>query len=344
MILNFFRAFLSLLVLTTLISACGDSRARNKKLTGVSPKGGTDGSNQKASAGLDKWIDLEKKKPDSIFQKSSLEQSTFDMSKKVMAAYQSSVKGKAGDKTEEKNKVLQAMMGHVLIKSEKKDDKLAITINVYDSKSETTKKHLVDFTGEISPATGSGPLKAEIIDPDLKQMVDKQGAPTTKPANGNAKTPNKPGDKPAAKGERFTADAKCFDKDCYNMLIRIFDNKAGGFLVYFYHLVDVVNQSAEGKAKINSPALVDLKKKLEEKKRPDVFSEGKFETDGYHVKLNLDGGAYDFKSIYTLALVKGAFNFKMLIKEKSGSTIPGESAGLVTDEGLEEFTVLLKKK
>ncbi|MDZ4662250.1 MAG: hypothetical protein SGJ18_11600 [Pseudomonadota bacterium] len=329
MTVKFFKAFLGLLVVATIVSACG-SNARNRKARGVTPQGGPSGSNQKAAAGLDRWLELEKKKPDSDFNKSAPDQSTFDMSRAAIDGYKNSVKSK-DDKIEQKNQALQALMGHVEISTQKKDDThLAVSVKVFSDRSETKRRHLVNFTGDITPKTGIGQLKAEILDDDLKQLLDKQKkqlpvAPKPKKSDLNA-----------LKGERFTGDAKCFDPSCYNILIRIFDNKERGFLAYLYRVVNLVDQKTVTMAKILSPL---------QKSMAEHLKEGDFKKDGYHFKLDVVDAKFSFKSEYTLSLVKGEFYMEIQISQQSSNETPkiitGSGYGTIADQHLEEYTVLL---
>ncbi|MEQ1666744.1 MAG: hypothetical protein ABL927_15380, partial [Bdellovibrionales bacterium] len=172
---------------------------------------------------------------------------------------------------------------------------------------------------------------------DLKKKVENQNV--VEPVATTKKSPVAAKPSSVAKGDRFTGKVKCFDKECYNMMITIFDKKEDGFLSYFYRAVKLENHGADIMAKIPEPVVKAL-----DKARKVV--EGDFEKDGYHYVLELTSANFDFYTSYSISMVSGEFQMILGIKELSGapSSLKAEASGSMSASEPKEYTVKIKKK
>lgn len=335
--LRVFKLIFQALLLSALVSACG-SNQRGKKMTPYQSGRGI--PNTTKAAGLDKWVDSERAKSDSEFKKSHPEQSTVGLTVAAIKGYSKSIR----PEVDKSNKELQQILRYVEISAQPNADKqISVKVEVFDSRVKTTRKKMLNLVGNIGTEDGVGQLKAEYVDPDLnKQLVAPQKSVVMQ------KEKNKPTPattEKAVKGERFTGDAKCFDKECYNIIVRIFDHKAGAFLAYLYREVNFPDQNSELKARIFEPLRKSLEVRLSELNRSDVLNKGNIEKDGFDFKMTLGSGKFGFKALYSVSLISGEYNMKLQIKEESKNEteyIRGAHSGSISDSELDEWTFLIK--
>lgn len=324
----------------SLAAACGPNK-RNRKTTKRPANGAANTQLQKNLNQMDN--ELKNLKSDPSFSQTSPNQSTTQMAAKASSAYQNALKGKAG----ESNRSLLTIFEYAEIQTSVNDkSKLTVVVNAYQNSDKQNLRAV--FRGDIDVSQGKGNLQADIKDSELAKL---SGQKTDDQTDDQVDNPRARGQRTSDKNAvnnnkaKYSGDVLCLDKECYNLLVRIMDNKSGTFLSYFHRLVHVVNSNDLGRIRLTADLVKSMHKNLTSNNRGDDLKESK--EDGVNAILVSSATQFDLHMDFTLNMVNHTYSSNIQLTEhgqEHNKAIEGHVASGKFDSNSDEVVLVIQKR